>query len=471
MKPPLQSVGNGWKIRSKNSGNSTKPGLKPHRNSDIRSLLTHGGESGPDLEEVARLNNLTPAEVIKLHSSQIYEVYFVGFAPGFAYLGPLPVGLDAPRLSRPRAKVAAGSVAMAAGMTCVYPLLSPGGWRIIGRTDTKVLYLPNSRHFFSHPVTKFNSIQWIEAKVEDKNYCFGWRIVNHATRFGKVGELAFWSPPGGALDRAAHIAANHLVQNEPNAATLEIILKGPTLRFETQALIAVTGAINNITELSDGRTVPLGIATFVRAGQELTFKSLAQGSKLGRCSYLAVHGGFVAPLVMSSRSTYLRANIGGHLGEGRKLTTNDVLESYDWQLRCPVEGAGRIWPFTKQPDYRSEVSLCIIPGPYLENFAPDALPALLSNTYTVTADSDRMGFRLEGKKLEHFTPQQAEIDSCPTVFGAIQVPSNGQPIVLMADHQVTGGYPIIACVVSNDLPLLAQLLPGGTVQIHNLKLF
>lgn len=119
-----------------------------------RIPVIYGGEYGPDLEEVARLNQLTPAEVVALHSGQTYEVYLVGFAPGFAYLGPLPAGLDAPRLSRPRPRLPAGSVALAAGLTGVYPLASPGGWRIIGYTATQifnpqqeppVLFLPGDK--------------------------------------------------------------------------------------------------------------------------------------------------------------------------------------------------------------------------------------------------------------------------------------------------------------------------------------
>jgi KipI family sensor histidine kinase inhibitor len=100
--------------------------------------VIYGGEYGLDLEAVAQLNGLTPSDVISLHSGQSYEVYFVGFAPGFAYLGPLPSGLDAPRLGRPRSKVKAGTVALASGMTAIYPLTSPGGWQLIGYTPTPV---------------------------------------------------------------------------------------------------------------------------------------------------------------------------------------------------------------------------------------------------------------------------------------------------------------------------------------------
>lgn len=122
-----------------------------------RVPVRYGGENGPDLEDVAAINQISLDEAIARHTAQTYEVYFLGFAPGYAYLGPLPPGLDAPRLSRPRAKVKAGSVAMAAGLTAVYPLTSPGGWRLIGHTDLKifdpqqdppVLFLPGDEVIF-----------------------------------------------------------------------------------------------------------------------------------------------------------------------------------------------------------------------------------------------------------------------------------------------------------------------------------
>lgn len=122
-----------------------------------RVAVNYGGEYGPDLEDVAAINHITSEEVIARHTAQTYEVYFLGFAPGYAYLGPLPANLDAPRLSRPRAKVRAGSVAMAAGLTAIYPLTSPGGWRLIGHTDLKifdpaqdppVLFLPGDKVIF-----------------------------------------------------------------------------------------------------------------------------------------------------------------------------------------------------------------------------------------------------------------------------------------------------------------------------------
>lgn len=283
---------------------------------------------------------------------------------------------------------------------------------------------------------------------------------------GRPNYRRYGVPPGGALDRAAHVAANRLVQNPANAATLEITMLGPMLQFETDALIALSGA-DLQAELSDSRKVPLNMSFFVRGGQILSFKSAASTNKSwGRCTYLAVHGGLAAPLIMGSRSTYLRGAFGGYQGVGRSLQPNDFLETENFSLPHLPSAAGRFTTPDQLPTYAENIRLQIIAGPYQENFDAAAMLTLLAQPYQLTAESDRMGFRLEGAQIKHCSPQTAEIESCATVWGAIQVPPNGQPIVLMADHQVTGGYPIIATIVSRDLPLLSQLLPGGTVSFY-----
>jgi antagonist of KipI len=283
---------------------------------------------------------------------------------------------------------------------------------------------------------------------------------------GRPSSRRWGVPPGGILDHFAYTSANRLVQNPAGAAVLEIMIPGPILQFETSALVAITGAISKVA-LSDGRIIPAWMSFFVRAGQSLTFQQNPPTlQNWGRYAYLAIHGGLEAPLLMGSRSTYLRANLGGYRGEGRALVVGDILESQAHIINYLAGQAGHFVPFHQRPAYNSQVRLQVIPGPYLENFATTALPTLLSSSYTLTAESDRMGFRFEGAPLPHLTPELSEIASCATVFGAIQVPPNQQPIILMADHQVTGGYPIIATVVSRDLPLLAQLLPSATATFY-----
>ncbi len=288
--------------------------------------------------------------------------------------------------------------------------------------------------------------------------------------FGRPSGRNYGVPPSGALDRFAHSAANQLVQNPSGAATLEITLQGPRLLFQTSALISVTGA--DLKPTLNDRPMPTWMSVFVRAGQILEFsgryssptneqdKTQAWGGR----AYLALHGGFEAPLTLGSRSTYLRARLGGYQGLGRAIQVGDRLLSGLPDLGHLPEAAGRLFPPEKRPAYARQVSVRVWPGPYQEHFDDRAYQTLFSSTYRLSAQSDRMGFRLDGPALLHRLPQLTEIAACGATYGAIQVPANGQPIVLMADHQVTGGYPIIATVLSADLPLLAQLLPGDKVR-------
>ncbi|NWJ97758.1 MAG: biotin-dependent carboxyltransferase [Chloroflexi bacterium] len=293
---------------------------------------------------------------------------------------------------------------------------------------------------------------------------------------GRTTGRRYGIPPGGALDRAAHLAANRLVLNQPQAATLEITLQGPRLLFETSALIAITGA--DFGPMLDGRPIPMWLSVFVRAGQTLEWsgdsipRMVEPKRNWGRVCYLSLHGGFAGPQLLGSRATYLKAKLSGYNGLGRVLQTGDTLNNTDEVLRPfrhLAEGAGRTFPEVERPAYREVVKLGLIPGPYEENFSEEAYHLLFSESFTLLQASDRMGFRLKGPLLPHRSPELAEIASCATVFGAVQVPLDGQPIVLMADHQVTGGYPITGTIISSDLPLLAQLLPGGKVSFHPLS--
>ncbi|HEX2912596.1 MAG TPA: biotin-dependent carboxyltransferase family protein [Chloroflexia bacterium] len=279
---------------------------------------------------------------------------------------------------------------------------------------------------------------------------------------GRSGGRRYGVPPGGALDRFAHSSANLLVQNPPEAATLELTLLGPRLYFQTAALIAITGA--NLGARLNDRPVPGWMSVFVRAGQVLSFsRHPEEHEKWGGRAYLAVHGGFEAPLVMGSRSTYLKAHVGGYQGQGRALEAGDLLESGPITLRHLPEGAGRT-PGAALPAYSNQATVRVVPGPHQENFTTEACQTFFNSVYILTPDSDRMGFRFEGPPLRHCEPRLAEIPACGTVFGTIQVPANGQPIVLMADHQVTGGYPVIGVILHEDLPLVAQLLPGNRLK-------
>ncbi len=269
---------------------------------------------------------------------------------------------------------------------------------------------------------------------------------------GRYGFRRYGMPLAGAMDHLALRVANRLVGNPDHAAGLEITILGPELRFETDALIAVTGA--DLSPVMDGAVLPLWTAVAVRAGNVLTFGQRRTGAR----AYLAIAGGLDIPLVLGSRSTHLRSRTGGI--EGRALVKGDVLiggePSAGWR-----DLAGRSVPDSMRPRYSSAPTVRVLFGPQQDAFTTQALETLSSRRYSISPDSDRMGYRLAGPALPH--SGLPEMVSDATAPGAIQVPPNQQPILLMVDCQTTGGYPQIAVVISADLPLAAQLIPGDTI--------
>ena len=273
---------------------------------------------------------------------------------------------------------------------------------------------------------------------------------------GRSGGRRYGIGPGGAFDRPAHRAANELVANPPTAASLEVTLQGLRLRFLAAHLIAVTGA--EIELYLDGQPCPTWTAVLMESGQTLDFKRRVRGAR----AYLAVHGGFEAPLVLGSRSTYVGAALGGYDGLGRTLRAGDRLTVGPPTLSNLASATGKSWPSDQRPALSHSVSVRVTPGPFEDCFEPLAFERLYGQPYSVSPASDRMGTRLIGPEpLPRLS--RAELLPYGAVWGNIQVPPDGQPIVLGADHQVTGGYPVIATVSQADLPLLAQLLPGDTV--------
>ncbi len=271
--------------------------------------------------------------------------------------------------------------------------------------------------------------------------------------------------PGGAMDQIGHDIANALVGNPASAATLEITLLGPELQFAGDALIALCGARFDAT--IEGRRVPLDRPVLVAAGSRLTLGRALRGCR----AYLAIAGGIAVDEVLGSRSTYLPAGFGGLAG--RALRAGDQIPLAEDSAHLARErfavlgpgidlGRGMLsvrWfapPLTVINQAGREFA--VLPGRHHDRFTAKALEALYQSSWRVSPDSNRMGFRLTGPKLE--TDGKLEIISEPTCLGTVQVPANGTPIVLMADHQTTGGYPKIAEVASVDIPALAQISPG-----------
>ncbi len=282
--------------------------------------------------------------------------------------------------------------------------------------------------------------------------------------------------PCGAMDPVALELANGLVGNRADAAALEITLLGPEIAFESDALVALCGAemdarLGGMPMPAGGAPMPANRPVFVEKGTLLSTRRATLGSR----AYLAVAGGIALPPVLGSRSTYLPAKFGGL--EGRQLRAGDILPliqdssalafkryknlNLKKETREGVRTVGWSAPALTLP-VREPIVIHAMEGRHHALFDAAARRAFFEAIWKVTPDSNRMGFRLAGPVLAR--TQVGEILSEPACLGTVQVPANGLPIALMADHQTTGGYPKIAEIAAADVPRLAQLAPGGTVQ-------
>jgi biotin-dependent carboxylase-like uncharacterized protein len=274
---------------------------------------------------------------------------------------------------------------------------------------------------------------------------------------GRYGYQRYGMPVSGAMDTFSLGLANMLVGNDPGAACLEATVHGPEIHFTGETVIAVTGADMDMTV--NGKRAALNAAVNVRKGDRLAFRGLRYGCR----SYIAFAGGIDVSPVMGSRSTYLRAATGGH--EGRALRAGDELPL---GVAC-INGMIREIPEGLIPEYRHAQTIRITTGPEAHFFNISGLRNFLTTEYSVTAQSDRMGYRLSGEPVSR-REGRGDIISAGISQGTIQVPGDGQPIILMADRQTSGGYARIACVTSVDLTLVAQLIPGDTLRFKEISL-
>lgn len=431
--------------------------------------------TGPDLAELAELLGWTTEELIRHHQATDYKVAFCGFAPGFAYLSGSDPELIAPRRASPRKRIPAGSVALAGAFCGVYPTDSPGGWQLIGTTPLQMwdlarerpaLLAPGDRvHFRS--MTRGAQILLGEAGDREKPNA-GQTVANIGLKvlradrpmvfqdFGRFGEAAQGVSRSGAVDRKSFRLANDLVGNPAGTPALEICLGGATFLAQEPLTAALCGApapmkIRRI----DGATfeIPAEAAFALDAGDELAIGM----PKSGLFSYLALRGGLDVAPVLGSASYDTLAQIGP-----APVTAGAVLAPANGPARAVQVslGASRSLPTSGQV-----TEIDVILGPRCDWFTASGLQSFTSQLWRVSPDSNRVGKRLSGAVAIERN-DSAELPSEATVFGSIQVPHNGQPVLFLADHPLTGGYPVIAVVAAHHLDLAAQIPPGGQIKFR-----
>ncbi|HEX9064546.1 MAG TPA: urea amidolyase family protein, partial [Streptosporangiaceae bacterium] len=429
---------------------------------------------GADLAEVAELSGLSQAEVIARHSGADYQVGWLGFAPGFAYLTGLDPRLEVPRLASPRVAVPAGSVAIAGSLTGVYPASSPGGWRLLGHTTTRMwdqerdppaLLGPGRRVRFApvpegalppgRPVQPSPVPLLAEGQASLQIVRTG--PLATVQDLGRPGRGALGVPPSGAADQASLTAANRLAGNAGAAAALELTLGRAAVRCPRPVRLATAGAPAQVRLDVRGRAaqdLPFGAAFDVPAGGMVSIGAPEAGLR----TYLAVTGGVATRPVLGSQSADLLSGLGGGpLRPGDVLPVGSAAPAPGASPNATVPAGGQV----RLPVRDAPTELRVLPGPRLDWFVQDALAILCGSRYTVGTASNRTGLRLTGPPLSR--AGHAELASEGMVAGALQVPPDGQPILLLADHPTVGGYPVIAVVASADLGLAGQLRPGETI--------
>ena len=437
---------------------------------------------GADLAEVAKLTDLSIESVINAHTSQTWRAAFGGFAPGFAYLLGENSSLNVPRRDTPRKVVPSGAVALAGDYSAVYPRQSPGGWQLIGHTDAVLWDLERENPALIRPQDR---VQFTASHTSLKLSSRTAAAPAHAAPKAAAGQLEILDPglqsliqdlgrPGlgnlgvsaaGAADTSSARAANRLVGNAAEAAVIENLLGSLVLRARGDAVLSVTGAhaqllITPVEEddfHEEERAPQMNTPFALLDGETLTL--LPSGS--GLRSYLGVRGGIDVDPVLGSRSTDSMSGIGpAPLAPGTLLPVGTVTGSHV---------VGNPEPSTLPvPDAHGIYTLRISKGPREDWFGEAGLRQLTGQTWSVSAESNRVGVRLAlpGDSSPLTRIRTGELSSEGVAVGALQVPPSGLPVLFLADHPVTGGYPVIAGVIAEDLPAAAQLPPGAQLRFE-----
>lgn len=272
---------------------------------------------------------------------------------------------------------------------------------------------------------------------------------------GRYGFQRFGVPISGAMDNFAFLIANLLVGNQPNDACLEITLQGPELEFLNNCSIAITGA--NLSPMLDGKKILCWRSQSVQKGDVISFGKLQGGCR----AYLAFSGGINVPVVMNSRSTFVRGELGGL--EGRPLKTGDAVNGFETKKTKTAF----MLPDDLVPSYPNKIVVDVVLGPQIEYFTDEGVKNFLANEFIVTPEFDRMGYRLDGLDIERAISSDMVSDALPP--GSVQVPLAGKPVVIMRDAQTTGGYPKIGVIATQDISIFGQAKPNDRVRFSEIS--
>ncbi len=449
---------------------SLRPQVGCSRSGDLVEIpMAYDGE---DLAFVAGYLGWSVPELIRRHRAATFTVAFTGFAPGFAYMTCDDPELDVPRRDSPRVRIPAGSVALAGRFCGIYPSDTPGGWQLLGATtipmwdvdrEQAALLKPGDRVRFVEAVT--DQMPAPSAKAESASsstqIAKGLKVVSTDRPLlfqdlGRAGNAHQGVSQSGAADLQALRHANSLVGNHEAAVALEVTYGGAVFEAEIPLTVAISGAPAGLTlTTADGRTrtLPPHAPIALDAGDTLALSVPTQGVR----SYVALRGGFAAPKVLGSASTDTLAKVGpGAITSGVSLQpSNDVCGSVSaYASQAP-----------KLPAGSDIVVLDVVMGPRTDWFTPEAIRTFTEQSWAVTPESNRVGVRLNG--MSALSRECAdELPSEGTSRGSIQVPRNGQPVLFLADHPLTGGYPVIAVVAEHHLSLAAQIPIGARIRFN-----
>lgn len=482
-----------------------KPAADPQAR-QIELSVHYGGE---DLASVAQLLGMSEEALIAWHTSTVWVAAFGGFAPGFTYCVPEELtrrrrprrseaGLEVPRLDSPRQRVPAGAVGLAGEFSGVYPRSSPGGWQLIGTTDAELWDAERSEPALIRPGDRVRYTARAESITvsEPPNFAAAAKnggadaleVISPGAQTlvqdtGRIGFSDLGVPRSGAADLAAARQANQLVGNDDASAVFEVLHGGFELAAKQTLVLAVTGAetalevtspaaeqtsnmaVNGtgaaVSADSSGavREVPARAPFWLFPGERLT---LAAPSRGVRC-YVAVSGGLEAPQILGSSAADTLSGLGpAPVRAGESFGLLGATSRF-----VGIADVAR----TALPDPDEVTTLRFVPGPREDWFTRakgrrSGFQQLESSQWSVSQRCDRVGIRLETDDDAGYLQRSRdhELESEPMVRGAIQVPPSGEPVVLLADHPVTGGYPVLGVVVRADLGLAAQLAPGAEVR-------